>query len=486
MSLRRKTQLGVFWSAIERIGDQGTAFLVQLVLMRLLFPSDFGTIAVVSVFLLLAQTFIDSGLGAALVQKKEVSRIDVSSIFTFNLIVSVVAVMMMWLAAPWMATFYGMPLLRQVVPVLSLTLIINAFAITQNHLLARELRFKTLALISIPSALLAGVVGIAMALLQSGIWSLVGHRIAHRLLRTVLLWMTSSMRPRLGLSLASLRAMIPFGSGLLASEVVRQIFDNLYTLVIGRFYSAADLGFYSRANAFQYTPTTLLCGIANRVLFPVFSSIQDQNERLRLAMRTVMPTVAFVVLPFMTFLVVAGRPLVLIVFTDKWLPCVPYLQVLAFIGMLYPMHTINLNILRSKGRSDLIFGLGIVKNGLRVVSVLLTYSLGISAMIIGELIVSLVSTAINAYCTGLFIAYPVRKQLADILPNVGVSALSGGAAYLVGHFWTGSDPWLLACQSTVLVSTYVFLSWLLRLPAFKQCAQMLGDYVAMSRQAVSS
>ena len=342
--LQSRTVVGVFWSFLERVGHQGVQFCLSIILARFLLPEEFGLIAMLVVFLALAQTMVDSGFGQALIQKEDVTHSDQCSVFYFNVFVSCIAAGSLCLAAPWIAEFYAQPMLIPMTRVLSLTLIINSFGLVQTVLLTRVVDFKTQVKVSLIAAILSGSIGVAMAFNGFGVWSLVAQSLSSSLFRTILLWLFDSWRPSLLFSFGSLRDMFGFSSRLLASGLLATLVDNMYAIVIGKLFSAADLGFYSRAQDFQRITVRNMSATVGRVIFPIFSSVQSDKARLKRGVGKVLTTLAMVNFPLMIGLAVVAEPLVIVLLTEKWLPCVPYLQLLCVAGLLRPLVVVNLNV----------------------------------------------------------------------------------------------------------------------------------------------
>ena len=455
--LKIKTLHGLFWSFFERIGQQGIQFIISIILARLLMPEQFGLIAMLTIFMAVAQSIIDSGFGSALIQKQNANHLDECSIFYFNILVGFIAAGTLCLAAPWIAAFYKTPLLVPLTRLLSLNMIINSFRIIQITLLTKRIDFKTRMKISVTASVLSGFIGIAMAYQGYGVWSLVAQSICSNLFLTSLLWLFLPWRPSWIFSFTSLRIMFSFGSNLFFSGLLETIYRNLYLIVIGKLFSATDLGFYSRAKGLQQMPVENLSSAVYRVTFPVFSSIQENKARLKVGVRKALSTLAMVNFPLMIGLAVVAKPLVLVLLTDKWLPCVPYLQLLCVVGMLYPVHVINLNVLKAQGRSDLYFWLEIIKKVLTTIAILITWRWGITAMIYGQIATSTIAYYVNSFYTGKLISYPITEQIKDFIPSLGVASSMGVCVFLIGQIPFSNDLMMLTVQITTGVVLYITL-----------------------------
>ncbi len=475
--LKNKTLRGLFWSFFEKAGQQCIQFIVGIILARLLLPDEFGLIAMLMIFMAIAESFINSGFGQALIQKQNATYIDECSIFYFNILVGFLAAGLLCLAAPWIAGFYNQPLLVPLTRALSLNMIINAFGLVQTTLLTKHIDFKTQLKVSVIATVISGSIGVTMAFNGFGVWSLVAQSLGSNFFRTILLWFFNTWRPSLVFSFVSLRGMFAFGSKLLLSGLISTIFDNLYLIVIGKMFSSVDLGFYSRAKGFQRLPVYNISGTVGRVIFPVFSLIQDDKPRLKRGVRKSLTTLAMINFPMMVGLAIVAKPLVLVLLTKKWLPCVPYLQLLCVVGMLYPLHVINVNVLIAQGRSDLNLRITLLKNTLKVAFLALTWRWGIEAILLGQITVSLVCYFVNTYYTSILINYTSREQIRDFSPYLGVAGIMGTCIYTIKYMITGNVALLLSLQVTMGITLFIGLCLIFRFPAFAEiwshCRQKL-------------
>jgi len=484
-SLQQKTTTALSWSFIETVALRGVQFVVGIILARLLFPEQFGLIGMLMIFMAVIRSFLDSGFGAALIQKKEATQVDICSIFYFNIAMGVVAAALLCLAAPWIASFYNEPVLTPLTRALSLTIVINSFGMIQTTILTKEINFKTLTKVSMIAGLLSGIAGITMAALGFGVWSLVVQQISVSLFSTLSLWFFNPWRPSFVFSFYSMRQMFGFGSKLLISSILNKIFDNIYFVVIGKLFSAADLGFFTRAKSMNDLPSQTLSQMVGRVTFPVFSTIQDDHARLKRGLKKALTTLVLVNFPMMIGMAVVARPLILMLLTEKWAASIPYLQLLCMVGMLYPLHLINLNMLQALGRSDLFLRLEIIKKVLIVINIAITWRWGISAMIYGMVITSILGYYLNSYYNGILIDYPIREQVFDLLPYLVSSVAMGAAVHGVGMFQFPSHWSMLLVQIITGAAFYVFLCRALRLRAFMDIWQIMLDKVRASGFTVS-
>lgn len=480
-NLKAKTTSALFWSFFERIGQQGIQFVISIILARLLLPEEFGLIAMLTIFMAISQSFISSGFGQALTQKQGVTHIDECSIFYFNILVGFLATGLLCLAAPWIASFYNQQQLVPLTYALSLNLIINAFGLVQTTLLTKHIDFKTQLKVSMIATVISGIIGVAMAYNDFGVWSLVAQSLCSNILRTILLWLFNDWRPSLLFSFTALREMFAFGSRMLASGLLDVFFSNIYLVVIGKLFSPVSLGFYSRAQSLQQLPVSNMSVIVSRVTFPVFASVQDDKPRLKRGVRKALSLLVMINFPMMVGLAIVARPLVLIMLTDKWLPCVPYLQLLCAVGMLYPLHVVNLNVLAAQGRSDLFFRLEILKKILIVIAVAVTYRWGIVIMIYGQIATSIFAYFLNAYYTGKILDYKVSEQLYDLLPSLVLASIMGLCVYALKYASITNDIVLLFTQIMTGIVVYIGFCYLFRIKPFMELIEITMSKMRRSK-----
>jgi teichuronic acid exporter len=482
-SLKSKTIHALFWSFFERIGQQGIQFIISIILARLLLPEEFGLIAMLMIFMAIAQSFISSGFGQALIQKQDTTHIDECSIFYFNILVGFFATGMLCIASPWIAGFYSQPLLVPLTCVLSLNMIINAFGLVQTTLLTKQIDFKTQLKVSVIATAISGTIGIIMALNGFGVWSLVAQSLASNFFRTILLWFFNTWRPSWTFSLDSLRGMFRFGSRLLASGLLDTIFQNIYIVVIGKLFSPADLGFYTRAKGFQQLPVSNISTIISRVTFSVFSSVQDDKPRLKRGVRKALTMLVMINFPMMVGLAIVAKPLVLLLLTEKWAPCIPYLQLLCVVGMLYPLQVINLNVLMAQGRSDLFFRLEILKKTLIVIAIAVTYRWGIRAMIYGQIATSCIAYILNSYYTGKMLDYPITEQIRDLIPSLALASIMGGGVFACHYAPIVNQSTMMFLQIVTGIVLYTVLCYIFRISSFMEVIEIIKSKLLNLRYA---
>lgn len=415
-SLKSKTKKGLVWSFVEQFATQGVQFLFGIILARLLSPNDYGTIAMPLVFLAIAQCFIDSGFYGALIRKPDLTEEDLSTAFYFNIVIGVICYCVLFLTSPLIADFYQTPILSDLLKVTALATLFNPLCAVQQAILTRKIDFKTQAVVSLSGALFSGVIGLTLAYNGFGVWSLVCQQVGGYLIRTILLWILGKWFPKCIWSWDSFRYLWGFGSKMLGSGLLDTIYNNIYPIVIGKFFSAQDLGNYTRAQQFSNLPSCNITSVLKRVTLPVLSSIQNENERLERNYRRILKLSAFIIFPLMMILSAVADPLVRILLTNKWEGCIVLLQIMCFALMWYPIHAINLNLLTIKGRSDLFFRLEVFKKIIGIAIMCVTIPKGIIWMVSGGIVSSMLSLVINTYYTGKLINIGYFKQMRDLLP----------------------------------------------------------------------
>lgn len=455
-TLKNKTVKGVAWSMLERFSVAGVNFIFGLILARLLMPSDYGAIAMLAIFMAIAQTFIDSGFSNALIRKPDRTETDNATAFYFNIGVGLVSYALLYLVAPYIAQFYETSILTPLTRIMGLNLLLNSLCVVQQALLTACIDFKTQAKISLSAAIVSGLVGTGFAYAGYGVWALAIQSVLASVIRTILLWILAKWRPKAKFSKQSFSSLFGYGSKLLASGLLDTIYNNLYTIVIGKRFSATTLGVYSRADQWANFLAVNITGILQRVTFPVLSTIQNEDERLRTNYRKILRISGFVVFPLMIGLAAVADPLTRFILTDKWADSIPLLRILCFALMLYPIHAINLNLLQVKGRSDLFLRLEIYKKILGIATLCVTLPMGITAMCIGRIFTSWFALAMNTHYTGKLIHLGFFQQLKDYIPTLLNSFIMGTIVYVTTFIVPGSGLQLLA--GIIVGASYYILS----------------------------
>lgn len=458
----KSTITNLLWRFAERCGAQAVSFLVSIILARLLAPEAYGTIALAMVFINILQVFVDSGMGTALIQKKDADDLDFSSVFYFNIAACLVLYAGLFLAAPSIAQFYGDPALTALVRALSLTVVVSGVRNIQQSYVSRHLLFKRFFFSTIGSTLASAVVGIAMAYAGFGVWALVGQSLSNVVTGTIILWATVPWRPRRMFSWQRLKSLLSFGWKLLVSSLLDTGYNNLRSLIIGKLYSSADLAYYNQGDKLPNLVITNINTSIDSVLLPTMANEQDDPARVRSMTRRAIKTSTYVMAPLMMGLAACAEPLVRLMLTEKWLPCVPYLRIFCITYMFWPIHTANLNAIKALGRSDLFLKLEIVKKAVGLVLLLCTMRHGVMAMAYSLLLSSVLSQIINAWPNRKLLRYHYLNQLADILPALLLAYTMGLVVYCVQYLGWGDLP-TLCVQIPAGAAMYSLLSVTFRL-----------------------
>mgnify|MGYP001163281607 CR=1 FL=1 len=466
--LRDKTIRATAWNLIEKLGVLGMGLIINIILARLLSPTEYGLIGNIAIFTVIANTFLDSGFGASLIQKQKTNQTDYSTIFFFNLGIGIVLYGILFSIAPWVSGYFQQPILKPLLRVVGLMLIFNSFGLIQSTLFTKHLNFKTQSKAALVSNLLSGVIAVTMAYLGFGVWSLAVQLISAVVFKTALLWYFSDWRPTRQFSFQSLRSLFGFGSNILFSSLLENIYQSAFSWIINKRFSIQSLGFYTQAKKLQEIPVLILSNVIGGVTFPAMATIQDDNVKLKQTYKKILQLQVFVNFPIMLGLMVMAKPVVAILLTAKWLPSVPFIQLLALAGMLYTLQTTNLNILKVKGRSDLYLKLEFVKKIIGVAFIVIGLFWGIYGLIVSLVVSAYVSYLINSYYSGKLISYPVAEQLLDLAPYLLSSLVMAAAAYSVKLVVPFGDVGMLLSQATVAAVTYFLVSLLLRLDAINE------------------
>lgn len=428
-SLKNKTVKGASWSFIDGIAGQGITFLVGLVLARLLSPEEYGLIGIITIFIAVFNSIVDSGFSNALIRKNDAKDIDYNTVFISNLVLSIVLFGVLYISAPAISKFFNQSQLIPLLRVMGSIVIINAFAIIQRTIFVKNVDFKTQTKVSLISSISSGVVGIGMALNDYGVWSLVGQQISRQLLNTIFLWVYSKWYPRIQFSFQSFKDLFSFGWKLLVSGLIDTTWQEIYQVIIGKCYTPVALGQYTRAQQFATICSSNLTSVVRRVSYPVLSSVQDDKVRLKNGYRKIIKVTMLVTFTLMLGLAGVARSLILSLIGEQWLPCVPFLQIICLQMMLYPLHSLNLNMLQVQGRSDLFLKLEIIKKIIAVGPLLLGVFVDIYWMLGGSVMTGCIAYYLNAYYSGPFLNYSIKEQVKDILPSFGVAVAMAAPVY---------------------------------------------------------
>jgi O-antigen/teichoic acid export membrane protein len=464
-SLKNKTIKGTMWSAVENVTRMGVTFVVSIILARMLTPEEYGLIGILTIFIAIFNAIVDSGFTNALIRKQDATDTDYSTVFYTNLVLSVILAAALFFCATPIAKFFERPELVSLTQVMSIVVVINAFAIVQRARTTKAIDFKTQTKITFISSIGSGAIGIAMAYMEYGIWALVGQQISNQLLSTMLFWIYSKWLPKLVFSWVSFKEMWSFGSKLLASGLIDTAWKEVYQVIIGKCYSPATLGLYTRAKQFADLCSSNLTTVVQRVSYPVLSSIQDDRIRLKSAYKKVIKTTMLPTFVLMLGMSACAEPMIYVLIGEQWLGCVPMLRIICIYEMLYPLHALNLNMLQVQGRSDLFLKLEIIKKIIAIGPLLLGIFIDIYLMLVGTFVVSLISYYLNAYYSGPFLNYNIKEQINDILPSFGV-AMAMAVPVFVMSFISMNPYILLPLQIIVGAVVTISICEVTKLPEY--------------------
>lgn len=466
----------LIWRFAERCGAQIVTLIVSIVLARILLPEDYGTISLITVFTTILQVFVDSGLGTALIQKKDADDLDFSSVFYFNFVVCLILYSGMFVAAPYIAFFYNNVSLTPVIRVISLTIIVSGVKGIQQAYVSRNMLFKRFFFSTIGGTLFSAAFGIGLAYVGCGVWALVGQQLSNTCIDTFILWMTVKWRPKKMFSWSRLKELLSFGWKMLASTLLDTVYNNIRSLIIGKMYSSSDLAYYNQGRQFPNVIVNNINTSIDSVLLPTMASAQDDRIRVKSMTRRAIKTSTYVMAPLMMGLAFCAEPIVRLVLTEKWLPCVPFLRIFCITYMFYPIHTANLNAIKAMGRSDLFMKLEIAKKLVGMVLLLSTMWFGVMAMVYSLLISSVLGQIINSWPNRKLLNYGYLEQLKDILPGIALAVFMGCCVNLVGLFNLPNFITLLI-QIPLGASIYIATSALLHLESFEYLMDMIRPMV---------
>ena len=482
--LKKKTIFGLLWSFTDIFARQGIQFIVLMILARILTPEQFGIIGMIAVFIAISNSIIDSGFSQALIREKKVKKDEYSTVFFFNFIMSLTIYLILYNLSPAISKFFGEESLIIIIRVLSLGVIINSLGIIQKVFLVKKIDFKTQSIISLASSSLAGVVAITLAVKGYGVWSLVAQSLTQQTIQTVLLWAISKWTPVLVFKFDFIKSLFKFSSKLLVSGLIDTIYSNIYSIIIGRFYPAAQLGYFTNALKLSNVITTTITSALQRVTYPVLSSIREDENQLKSVYQKIITLSVYCMFPIMVGLIAIADSLIPILLGPKWSNSIVYFKLLCIAGMIYPLHAINLNILQVKGRSDLFLRLEIIKKAMLTLLIggAMLFFTGIIGIIIAATISSYLSLFINTYYSAREISYSTFQQLRDILPSLIVSTIMGLLVYFVGLLLPDNNWIRLIIQFCFGILFYGIIGWMFKLREFIYCYGELVHYIKLLRK----
>lgn len=473
-SLKSKVISSLFWKFLERLGTQGIQFVVSIILARLLLPSDYGVVSMILVFTAIANVFVQNGFSTALIQKKDADDCDFSSVFYVSFLIAIVCYGIIYFMAPYVADFYNMNEITSILRVISLTLFFGAINSVQNAKISRDMKFKKLFFSSLGAIIVSGTTGIVLAYLGYGAWALVWQQLSNAIATTIILWFTSGWKPKFMFSFSKIKSLFSYGWKILCSSLIDTIYQNIYNLVIGKFYNSKTLGNYNKGEQFPKLIAVNVDGAISSVMLPAYSKEQDSKEKLKKMVRRSIVTSSLLIFPMMFGLAAVSESVVKILLTDKWLGCVPYMQLLCIVYALYPINTANLQAIKAVGKSDYYLKLEIIKKVIGIAVLILTVKDGVYVMTLGQVGVAILSTFINSYPNRKLLNYNYIEQLKDIFPNLIISIVMFVIVYLIGNI-NLNVYLLLTIQITVGVIVYFALVKVFKLESYEYLIKLVPD-----------
>lgn len=473
---KNKVVSSMIWKFLERSGAQFVQFFLSIILARLVTPEDYGVIALILVFTQISNVFISSGFGTALIQKKDSDELDFSSVFYLSLFVAFVCYFILFFLAPTIAKFYNNELLIGYIRVVAISLFFSAINGVQGTYVSKKMQFKRFFFSSIGSVLGSGIIGVILAYNGFGVWALVMQHVFSGFFSFVILWFTVKWRPKLIFSFARVKTLFSFGWKLLCSGLLDTVFKNIYSLIVGRIYKSQVLGYFNRGQQFPQVIASNLNGSIQSVMLPTLSANNDNPSEVKKITRRSISTSAFVLMPCMFGLAAVAEPLVKVLLTDKWLPCVPFLQLACISYALYPIHTANLTGINALGRSDIFLKLEIIKKCVTIINILITLPFGIYAMAIGQVVQGFISSFINAYPNKKLMGYSYFEQWKDLFPSFVLSIVMAGIVWIM-NFISIAPLLLLIIQIIVGIIVYVVLAKLFKLEVYNFFVNTLKGFI---------
>lgn len=464
--------INFIWRFAERCGAQLVTFIVSIVLARILSPEDYGQIALITVFTTIMQVFVDSGLGLALIQKKDADDLDFSSVFYFNFAVCLVLYAVMFVAAPFIASFYKDTTLTPIIRVISLTIVISGVKGIQQSYVSRNMLFKRFFFSTLGGTIFSAFLGIGLAYAGFGVWAIVAQQLSNTTIDTLILWLIVKWRPKKMFSWKRLKSLLSFGWKMLVSSLLDTVYNNIRSLIIGRMYSSSDLAYYNQGNQFPHTIVDNIDSSIDSVLLPSMSSAQDDSVRVKVMARRSIKISTYIMAPMMMGLAFCAVPIVKLVLTDKWLPCVPFLRIFCITYMFYPIHTANLNAIKAMGRSDYFLKLEIAKKIVGLGLLFSTMWFGVLVMAYSLLVNSVLSQIINSWPNRKLLNYGYLEQLKDILPGIALAVFMGFCVSLIGLLHLSNGITLLI-QMPFGAAVYIGMSAILHLESYEYLLDMV-------------
>lgn len=472
-SLKHKTKIGIYWQFFNQLITYGMQFVIGVVMARVLTPEDYGITALPMVFITIAQVFVESGFSSALIRKKDCTEADLATSLYYSTTIGLMCYTILFISAPWIAEFYNTPILTKITRITALIFLFSPLTTPQQVLLNRRMDFKTIARVDISTKFISGIIGIIAAYTGFGLWALVIANLSSTILLFIFNWVTVKWYPKTKWSRESFNYLWDYGSKMLLTFLIDKVYSNITPIIIGKYYCIKELGTYNRALHYAQLPSQQMTGVIRQVTFPVLSKIKDDDKKLEENYRKILKSTTFVVFPVMFLFAALAEPLVILLVTNKWAACIPYIQLMCFWMMWFPLHSLNLNLLLIKGRSDLFLRLEIIKKIIGVAILIITIPIGIIPFLIGSIINSVIALVINTYYTGKLINVNFIRQILDITPTFILCTITAIIVYLITLMF--ASMWLkLLVGGALGIIIYSGISILFRFPEIEEVKYMIN------------
>lgn len=468
-NLKQKAASGMVWTSIQKFAKMGISFISGIILARLLTPQDYGCIGMLSIFMLVAESFVDGGFGSALIQKRRPTQVDYSTIFFFNLFMSFVMYFLLFLSAPMISNFYKMPILCPVLRVQGLVVIFHAFSIIQRNQLRKQFRFKKLTIVTLTTSIISLAVTILMAYQGYGVWSLVTMNLLLAFIPTVIFWFTNKWYPNLVFSIESFKELFGFGFFMFLSNSINTICNNIQGLLIGRFYNSATMGYYSKAKSTEELASTSISSIIGQVTYPLYAEYQNDKDKLSDVIKKLTGTVAYISFPLISLLILLAKPLFILLYSERWILSIPYFQILCLAGIAICLQGVNFQAIAAIGKSKIMFKWTLIKRGIGLILVIggLAF-MGIKGLLVGMVMTSWLIYLINAYLVDKYIGYKLLSQLWDLTPILVLTLLAFVLAFFLNVIFSSYNMYLLALMKFILfLAIFIAGSKLLNLESYR-------------------
>lgn len=477
MGLKAKTINASLWSFAGNSGSIVIRFCFGIFLARILSPHDYGLTGMLAIFIAISDSLIDSGFSQALIQKKKVSPVDYCTIFFFNLFVGAIIFLILWFSSGFIADFFDEPILENMIIVLSFGMIIRSFTIVQTTLLVKELNFKTISGFKMAATFVSGILALPMAIKGFGVWSLVGLTLTQDAIYSLMVWIKSKWRPAMKFQFKSIRSNFHFGSRILAVSLLDNIFLHIYKPIIGKYFSAIDLGYYTRAYNYRELISKNLINVISSVIFPSVSQIHDQYDRIRINYNKVSELILFISIPLLLMLSFIAKPLIVFMITDKWLPSVPYLQVLCYAGLFYPISGVHINFFKAMGKANTYLYLTILHKITILISIMVSLKWGVMGLVYAQVVTMVIVFIYGVFNIAKYLNISMLSQLLSFFKYVLIAFLWFAALYFLSNIVTSSNLIQILIESIFGIAGYFFITKYLKFTGFYEFMEIYKKYI---------